>query len=142
MNPLKFVNEPVLVHPQLENDPLKMKNKVGTIISIDLEHDNIIVSFGEEGRAMFSTDALLVLREPDLIMDAENDVTLMPFWDYEDIMGIITFAESARLDYRRFAIQLSQKNPDAMEYTMNTLRYLKLTSTERLSLVAKIYIKI
>lgn len=135
MDPLKFVNEPVLVHPQLQNDQLKMKNKVGTIIAIDLEHDNTVVSFDEEGRATFSTDALWVLREPALIKrDAENDVTLMPFWDYEDIMGIITFAESARPDYRRFAIQLSQKNPDAMEYTMNSLRHeLSLERTQMIS---------
>src|SRR5665213_904688 len=115
MDPLKFINQPVLVHPD---------KKIGTIVSIDLEHDETIVSFGEEGRATYSTNAVFVLRDPAKIrIDADNDVTLMPFWDYEDIIGIAQFAESARLDYRRFAIQLSQKNPDAMEYTMNLLRH-------------------
>ena len=76
----------------------------------------------KDGGHFISMDSVWILREPAKIkLDADNDYTLLPFWDYEDIMGIITIAESARLDYRKFAIQLSQKNLNALEYTMHSL---------------------
>lgn len=112
-----------LVHPKLTNDPDNKKNKIGTILSADLENDNIVVGFGSEGQALFSMDALLMMRDPDQIeVDADNDHTLLPFWDYGDILEIISIARIPQPEYRKYAIQLSQKSPVAMEYTMQPLR--------------------
>ena len=47
----------VLVHPQLLTDPAEKKNQIGIIASAEIENDNVIVSFGNEGQALFSADA-------------------------------------------------------------------------------------
>jgi hypothetical protein len=109
---------------ELIGEPVLIKNKIGMITSTDLKNDEVIVNFEPEGQTSFSMDAVLVLRDPAKIrLDAENDRTLMPFWDYEDIMEITGYAESTPYEYRKFAIQLSQKNPNALEYTMHSLRH-------------------
>ena len=40
----QLIGEPVLINPG---------NKIGTLISIDPEHDQTVVSLGEEGRGTF-----------------------------------------------------------------------------------------
>jgi hypothetical protein len=112
----------VLVHPRLSNDPAGRKNQIGIITSAELEQDDITVSFNEKEQALFSSDALLVLRDVDDIkVDALNDFTLLPFYDYGDIMDIIMLAGSPHTENRRAAVELSRGNPAAMEYTMNSL---------------------
>jgi hypothetical protein len=109
-----FINQPALV---------KSTNQLGTILSVNAGTGEAMVDFGAEGQTIFSSDALLVLRDAvDIRRDAKNDVTLMPNWDYYDIMEIVSLAESADMAYRRHAIQLSVKSPEAMEYTMSSLR--------------------
>lgn len=88
-----------------------------------MEYDDITVSFNENEPALFSTDALLVLRNVDEIeVDALNDFTLLPFEDYGDIMDIIMLAGSPHMENRRAAVELSRGNPMAMEYTMHPLK--------------------
>jgi hypothetical protein len=125
----------VLVHPNLLNDPAGRKNQIGVITSAVLEHDNITVCFRENVQALFSTDALLVLRDPDdIAIDALNDFTLLPFEDYGDIMNIIMLANSPSMESRRAAVELSRGNPVAMEYAMHPLNdELALKQDRRLS---------
>jgi hypothetical protein len=112
----------VLVHPNLTNDPADRKNQIGIISSVDLENDEIEVSFGFDGQSSFSTDALLVMRSSDEIEhDAANDVTLLPFYDYQDILDILMFMDSPLMVYRRHTIELSSKCPEVLEYTMHSL---------------------
>jgi hypothetical protein len=70
----------VLVRPSLVNDPDNKKNMVGVIVMASVENDNVLVDFGFEGHALFSINALLVLRKPDDIhSDVMNDATLFGF---------------------------------------------------------------
>ncbi len=112
----------VLVKPTLINDPDNRKNQVGVIAMASVEDDNVMVSFGLDGHSFFPTDALLVLRKPeDMRRDAQNDFTLLPFYDYADIMSIIELAESSSGALRKEAVVIAMKSPDVLEYTMVSL---------------------
>ncbi|MGF7079699.1 hypothetical protein [Mucilaginibacter sp. UYCu711] len=55
----------VLVHPQLPSDPASRQGQIGMITSADLVRDDVFVSFGKGEQALYATNALLVLKEPD-----------------------------------------------------------------------------
>ena len=112
----------VLVHPELLNDPAEKKNQVGVISSADLENDNVVVSFSDGSEGLFSTDALMVMRDTDEIRRyADYDVNLLFREDYFDIIAVCMAAEVADLGGQRAAIQLASKNPMALEYAMQPL---------------------
>jgi hypothetical protein len=120
----ELTGQPVLIHPRLTHDPFDKKNKIGVIISADFENNEITVDFGNEGRALFSTDSVLVLRDPEKIRSsADDDYTLMPIWDYGEIMNIASLVESGRADHRKYAVQLAQKDPEIFDYILNSLRH-------------------
>ena len=111
----------VLVHPNLLTDPANKKNQIGIITSADLENDNVVVSFGDDGEALFSSDALLVLRKPDEIRDAALlDETLMPYPDFYDIMEACMLVE---LSLHREAVRMAMENPMVLEYAMDRMDY-------------------
>jgi len=111
----------VLVHPNLLTDPANKKNQIGMITSADLENDNVVVSFGDDGEALFSSDALLVLRKPDEIRHAALlDETLMPYPDFYDIMEACMLVE---LSMHREAVRMAMENPMVLEYAMDRLDY-------------------
>jgi hypothetical protein len=65
---------------------------------------------------------LLVLRKPEEIRrNVLNDATLLPYYDYYDILDIISFAESPEITLHKEAVVLSSKNLNALEYTMISL---------------------
>jgi hypothetical protein len=112
----------VLVRPDLLNDPAEKKNQVGAIKSADLKNDNVVVSFGEGDDALFSTDALLVMRDIDVIRGyAEYDYDQLLREDYFDIMEVCIIAETKDLGGYKAALQLARKSPMAMEYAMRPL---------------------
>ena len=112
----------VLVHPKLLNDPDEKKNQVGVITAADLENDNVVVSFSDGSEALFSTDALLVMRDTDDIRRyADYDVDLLFREDYFDIIEVCITAESANMGGPKAAIQLARKSEMALEYAMRPL---------------------
>ncbi|MBS1532754.1 MAG: hypothetical protein JSU01_20800 [Bacteroidetes bacterium] len=112
----------MLVRPDLTIDPANKKNEVGVIRSADLRHDNFVVRFSDGSEGLFSSDALLVLRDTNEIRrDADYDETLLFREDYFDIMEACFLAESCGLSGLRAAVELSQKCPMALEYTMRPL---------------------
>jgi hypothetical protein len=112
----------VLVHPKLLNDPDEKKNQVGVIIAADLENDNVVVSFSDGSESLFSTDALLVMRDIDDIRRyADYDVDLLFREDYFDIIEVCITAESANMGGPKAAIQLARKSEMALEYAMRPL---------------------
>jgi len=112
----------VLVRPDLLNDPAEKKNQVGVIKSADLKNDDVVVSFGEGDNALFSTDALLVMRDIDVIRGyAEYDYDQLLREDYFDIMEVCITAETANLGGQKAALQLARKSPMAMEYAVQPL---------------------
>jgi len=112
----------VLVHPQLLTDPAEKKNQIGIIASAEIENDNIIVSFGNEGQALFSTDALLVLKKPGSIhFDTMQDHLKMNAQDFKDLLRVGMLANSNLTKDHRQAIEISRDNPAVLEYSMASL---------------------
>jgi len=112
----------VLVHPQLINDPAEKKNHIGIIASAELENDNVVVSFGKDGQALFSADALLVLRKPgDIQFDALRDATQMETSDFKDLMQVMLLANSPLTKDHRLAIEMARENQTLMEYSLASL---------------------
>lgn len=112
----------VLVHPQLLNDPEDRKNQIGIIATAELEHDNVMVSFGRNGQGLFSADALLVLRKPNSIhYDAVRDASHMDVKDFKQILEVSLLASSNLVKERRQAVEISRENPNVLQYSMASL---------------------
>ena len=112
----------VLVHPQLLTDPAEKKNKIGIIASAELENDNVVVSFGSEGQALFSADALLVLKKPGSIhFDTMQNHLKMNTDDFKNLLRVGMLANSNLTKDRRQAIEISRDNPAVLAYSMASL---------------------
>lgn len=112
----------VLVHPQLLTDPAEKKNQIGIIASAEIENDNVVVSFGSEGQALFSADALLVLKKPGSIhFDTMQDHLKMNTHDFKDLLRVGMLANSNLTKDRRQAIEISRDNPAVLAYSMASL---------------------
>lgn len=112
----------VLVHPNLAYDPADRRNQIGIIASAELENDIVAVSFGKDGQALFSADALLVLKKPNEIhFEAVKDATKMDLKDFKQTLEVSLLASSPLMKDRRRAVELSRDNPNVREYSMNSL---------------------
>jgi hypothetical protein len=109
----------VLLRP---NDQPELPNKIGTIVS-ELIHDNsVIVNLSKNGTLTLNVHELFVLRDPEEIeKSARIDETLLPAWDFADIIEVSILANSPFKDERIAAIELSRKDPNVFEYTMSSL---------------------
>lgn len=112
----------VLVHPQLLTDPAEKKNQIGIIASAEIENDNVVVSFGSEGQALFSADALLVLKKPGSIhFDTMQNHLKMNTGDFKNLLRVGMLANSNLTKDRRQAIEISRDNPAVLAYSMASL---------------------
>lgn len=112
----------VLVHPQLLTDPAEKKNQIGIIASAEIENDNVIVSFGNDGQALFSADALLVLKKPGSIhFDTMQDHLKMNAQNFKDLLRVGMLANSNLTKDHRQAIEISRDNPAVLAYSMASL---------------------
>jgi len=112
----------VLVHPQLLTDPDEKKNQIGIIASAEIENDNVIVSFGNHGQALFSADALLVLKKPTSIhFDTMQDHLKMNTQNFKDLLRVGMLANSNLTKNHRQAIEISRDNPAVLAYSMVSL---------------------
>ncbi|MEZ2336972.1 hypothetical protein AB6735_15115 [Mucilaginibacter sp. RCC_168] len=112
----------VLVHPELLTDPAEKKNQIGIIASAEIENDNVIVSFGNDGQALFSADALLVLKKPASIhFDTMQDHLKMNTKNFKDLLRVGMLANSHLTKDHRQAIEISRDNPAMLVYSMASL---------------------
>jgi hypothetical protein len=112
----------VLVHPQLLTDPAEKRNQIGIIASAEIENDNVIVSFGNDGQALFSADALLVLKKPASIhFDTMQDHLKMNTQNFKDLLRVGMLANSNLTKDHRQAIEISRDNPAVLAYSMASL---------------------
>ena len=112
----------VLVHPQLVYDPAGKSNEIGIISTAALEDDNVVVSFGKDGQALFSADALLVLRKPaDIQFDALRDARSLDTADFKKLLQIVSLAGSQFTKHHREAMEMARDNPAVLEYSLASL---------------------
>ncbi len=112
----------MLVHPNLVFDPAGKRNQIGIISSAELDNDNVVVSFGKDGQALFSADALLVLKKPnDIHSNAVRDATQMEVKDFKQTLEVSLLASSPLMKDRRRAVELSRDNSNVQQYSMASL---------------------
>jgi hypothetical protein len=112
----------VLVHPGLTNDPADKQNQIGIITSADLENDNVFVSFGRDGQALFAANALLVLQKPRTIhFNAMQNAAQLETPDFKGLLRISMLADSTLMKDRRLAMEMAKGNPVILEHSMASL---------------------
>lgn len=109
----------VLLRP---NDHPALQNKIGTITSELFEGNTVIVNLGRSGQLTLPITEAFVLQDPEEIEKAAKlDGTLLPFCAFADVIECARLANSAFKEERIVAIEISRKDPDVFEYTMERL---------------------
>jgi hypothetical protein len=112
----------VLIRSNPEGYFPSQTDQIGILCSELLDDNHIMVKPDNGKPTLFSIKDLFQLRNPeDIRTSANNDVTLMPYDNYWDVMEVAMFAKSPNIQEQRLAIELSRKDPDVLEYTMARL---------------------
>lgn len=113
----------VMVHPKLENDPVKRQGQVGVIASVDLAKDEIYVGFGNSPLGLYSTDALLVLKpHNELYKDILAHIKDMDTPDFKTLMEITLLQEKNSVNYLRDAMELASTNERTLDFSTVSLQ--------------------
>lgn len=112
----------VLVHPQLPA-PAGKSGHVGIITGADLNNGDIHVSFGRNGRGLYGTDALLLLKPPDQLKDLlQNRKHELSAPDYKALFQIALLQEfkpsTANI---KSAMSLALQNETVLNHSMHSL---------------------
>lgn len=111
-----------LVHHELTDDPAKRQGQIGLITDIDLEQDDVYVSFEKGQQAKYSTDALLVLRNhKDVYRDLMTNATKMEGPDFKALFQLNLLQTSASRKDQQSAMEIAQGNETVRSYAMSSL---------------------
>ncbi|NHA02544.1 hypothetical protein G7092_01985 [Mucilaginibacter sp. HC2] len=113
----------VLVHPELTEDPVNKQGQMGMIMFAETEKDDIYVTFGKNERALYSSDALLVFKNPNAIYKevmANTKEIAIP--DLKAMYRIGMLLENGTSKGAKEAMQLAVDNPGILNKAMETLQ--------------------
>ena len=111
-----------LVHHELTDDPAKRQGQIGMITDIDLDQDDVFVSFEKGHQAKYSTDALLVLRNhKDVYRDLMSNATKMDNPDFKALFQLNLLQQSGSAKDLRSAMEIAQSNEKIRAYSMSSL---------------------
>jgi hypothetical protein len=114
---------PVLVHPDLLNDPASKQGHLGIIASADLSRDDIYVSFPDGPVALYSTDALLVLKKPnDIYKDLLTRSKQIDPADFKTLLQINLLQEYGEAKSLKTAMELAIRNEPIRRASMISLQ--------------------
>lgn len=124
MNPTEELRGTLaLVHHELTDDPAKRQGQIGLITDIDIEQDNVFVSFEKGHQALYSTDALLVLRNHrDVYRDLMSNATKMDSTDFKALFQLNLLQQSGSQKDLRSAMEIAQGNEKIRAYSMSSLQ--------------------
>lgn len=103
----------VMVHPHLTSDPISRQGEIGVIMSADLVKDEVYVGFGNNAQGLYSTNALLVLRDPNVICEE----VIAHIGDFKLLMEIVILQEKNSVNYLRDAMEIAITNERTMAYS-------------------------
>lgn len=114
-------NTVILVHPDLQHDPVNRQNQVGMISDADLMNDDIFVTFdGTQG--LYASDALLVLRSSEEIHQNLADMAYeTPFRTLKALTQIDLFLRYGGGNKEKMAMEIARLNPDIQHHCLETL---------------------
>ncbi|MBT2560135.1 hypothetical protein J7E50_02730 [Pedobacter sp. ISL-68] len=121
----------VLVHPQLPSDPAARQGQIGMITYADLEKDDVYVSFGKDGPALYAADALMVLKKPgDIYTHLMNEAKNLTKDDYKTLFQINLLQSQGDTKQIRSAMEMARDNSAVRDFSMTTLDKLELRQAE------------
>lgn len=113
----------VIVHPNLNNDPVGRQGEIGTITSADLTKDEVYVGFVNSAQGLYSTDALLVLRDPNMVCEEViANIGELDIRDFKLLMEIVILQEKNSVNYLRDAMELAITNARTIAYSTLSLQ--------------------
>lgn len=113
----------VLVHPELTADPAQRQGQIGLITGIDLPNDEIQVGFGSRPLALYSTNALLVLKpHNELYRDLLTDVQQMKAQDFKTLLRISMIQENGSPRQLKDALKMAMSNGQTLKYSTVSLQ--------------------
>ena len=113
----------VLVHPDLGSDPLQKQGQIGLVTDVDLEMDDIYVSFGKGQQGLYSTDALLVLKQPgEVYKNTMANRAGMDTADFNTLLNITVHQGLNTPAANRDAIELALDSQTVRDHSLVTLR--------------------
>jgi len=113
----------VLVNPELKDDPVNKQGQAGMLLYANTEKDDIYVAFGKGEQALYSSDALLVFKQPsDIYRQLISESREMGIPDFKTLMRINMLLEQAGGQNMKEAMQLVKENPTVISRAMVSLQ--------------------
>ncbi|RDC54343.1 hypothetical protein DU508_21720 [Pedobacter chinensis] len=118
----ELLGMPVMVHPQLTQDPVLMRGQVGTVIGADLHSDTIVVAFGNKGAGSYHSDALLVLKpHNELYKDLLEKVKQLKIADFKSLLRLSMHQSTGSPRQIMEAMAALKDSPQALDFATRPL---------------------
>lgn len=102
----------VLVHPNLENHPAGREGDIGIVAYVDTPNNEVYLRFTDEAEAVYTSDALFMLKDSDKIFpEAAIDRSNMNMDNYKDLYKINTLQNMGRGKDIMNALEIARDNP-------------------------------
>lgn len=112
----------VMVHPQLQEDPINKQGKIGVITAAIVNSDEFFVGFDDKEVGLYSADALLAFKPSDDIYDGiKRDVMQLSPATFKDLKNIALLLDHGTEVQHRTAMGIAQKNPAVIANAMESL---------------------
>ncbi|MFN0293563.1 hypothetical protein [Pedobacter helvus] len=110
------------VHPQLD-DPVGRQGQIGMITYADLERDDVYISFEKGQQALYSSDALLIMRKSnEIYRDTISKVSELSTPDFKTLLEISMKMQSSNLQEHRAALEMSLTNETTRQFSQISLQ--------------------
>lgn len=118
----ELLGMPVMVHPQLTQDPFKMRGQAGTVIGADLHSDTIFVAFGDKGAGRYQSDALLVLKpHNELYKELLVKVKQLEVADFKNLLRLSMYQSTGSPRQVMESMATLKDSPQALEFATRPL---------------------
>lgn len=120
----KLAGEMVLVHPNFDHDPANRQGQIGIITHIDIKKDEVLVGFGDQPLALYSADALLVLKPHNKLYKdiLETGKHTLDKNEFGTALRINLLQESGSVAKLREAVEMSMTSPRVLEMSTKSLQ--------------------
>jgi len=123
MNPSEEMKGTLALVHEMTDDPANRQGQIGMITDIDLEQDDVFVSFEKGNQAKYSMAALLVLRNhQDVYRDMMSNTMKMDSQDFKQLFRLNLLQTSSSRSDVRSAIEIAQGNEKIRAYSMSSLQ--------------------
>lgn len=110
------------VHPQLD-DPAGRQGQIGMITYVDQARDDIYISFEKGQQALYSSDAVLVMKKSNEIFgETVSRVSELSTPDFKTLLEISMKMQSPNPQDHRTALEMALKNETVRNFSQVSLQ--------------------